>query len=277
MYWAEIEQSAAEFRSYKQSLANQSLPASEKPRVDPLQIQSQKQAEIDEIFGKFRVRESLEALGREVFEEGEIGSDGTIFTGFFCEETFSLKTRLSLVSDPIHEIQISAMNGEPKPRLVITSSGVGLGVRVSPKTFQPDHWQLEVASYSIYNLDNTAPPLTESLRKHRLNRAFTDSLSLRSRKIEDNNSSFSRKIPLDSSTEGEFHLALADYVNKVRENNSLPKQVRAWCEERERQLPEDWPRGEWIDFDRLLEYAFQVRGTRKVVRDLHALTGYRFV
>ncbi len=261
MRWSEIEQSVSNTEGF--------------PPIDPRQVEAQKQIEVDELFNRFKVRECLEAVGNDVWGEGVIKQNGGIFSNIYCKETIGLNNQLALVSNPIPEIQISTPDKPYKPMLIVVSTGCSLNVAVYPSS-QYDRGTLETRAWSIYNFDEQTPDLQDALKRYSLTTALENS-ELFNKKLK-GKYFFTKQIIVDNpQAEGEFHQGLVDLVTLTIKNNSLPKQVRVWCEDRVNQLPKDWPRGKWIGFDQLLEYAYQVRGTSDISKKLHRLTDYRFV
>lgn len=277
MRWVEIEQSAARYRETL-GIKKKEIPVETEPipQIDPQQVQSQKQAEVEEILDRFKVSECMEAIGREVWEEGHIERSSGMYNNIFCKDSIILNNVLVLGSDPITEIQVSTSGKEHQPMLIATSYEVSLDVDAEPSSIWDDRQHLEVRSWSIYNFDKPTPTLRDALKRYGLTRALKESLALEHRRIK-RGFCFEKKIQIESPyAEGEFYQALEDFVSMMRENNSLPKQVREWCQERVSQLPKDWPIGEWIKFDQLRDFAYQVRGTPNISKTFDRFTDYRF-
>ncbi len=279
--WAEIEYSAERF----DSIINPSVPTLS-PKIPTTQeavntITAEKQAEVDQVFEKFKVRECLEAIGRDVWHEGSVNLNGCIFgpTLFGLPEDSHLAVVLSnhlyLVSDKFTEITPLWRNGPiQKSSLFIQSGSSSINVSVEPNRSRDyDMDTIEVSTHSIYDLSDS-PVRSRHSRGNFLERYWADQ-SLRNRQRP---SGVEWRVNIyQSDAEGAFHSALKKIVDEIVKANCLPSQIRDWCNHQLEPLPQDWKNtgNKRIEFPELLNWYYQIKDTPQRLRRINERLGYR--
>lgn len=220
MKWAEIEESAQAYRASQLKVIPIPPEASQHPvPIDPKQLEIQKQAEVDEIFRTFAVREALDAIGKDVWEEGEVHQNGCIFGPTYfglregSDDEIILDNSLTLVSNPFTEVRVSTAWPSHNLRLYVQEGAVAIHVEVALTPFEHDNWQLEVGTESFYNFVTEVPEVKDSLRHHPLRTALQESVSLENRRLHSEEHSIDINHPHAIES---FHLALVQEVEEMK-------------------------------------------------------------
>ena len=273
MKWADIEKSASEYKQLRNL-----QPQSEKPpEVNLVEFTARKQAEINEIIERFRIKECLEAIASDVWGEGQVSLQGTGFGGFWnIDESIGLDNILYLYSNEFTEIYVTKY---PDRGLRVNTQPGEVGLSVSVEPDFEDGWMLEINSYSIFNLTKPPLPLREDLQKYSFDKALVNNLELQS---QPRITPIYTHILVDSSNaEAAFHSALVSKIESQRQNKTLPVDIRAWCNNRLAQLPSDWFKNgsethvPYVEQNQIMDLVYDVKKTPGFIRSLNPHFGYR--